>query len=286
MDGVLIVDKPAGMTSHDVVDVVRGKLGTKRVGHAGTLDPEATGLLVLGVGRATRLLSYAQSAPKRYLARAVFGIATTTQDAWGDVIKRRPARVTRGEVERALAGFVGEIEQVPPMVSAVKVGGERLYRKARRGESVVRPPRRVTIYSAALVGWRGGARPEGELDVRCSAGTYVRTLVSDLGETLGCGAHLAALRRTEAGGYTEADGVLLGDVGAHALRPLIAAVAGMARLEADGEAVSRVAHGRPLPLGPQAPADGESVAVVRDTDLLAVYARRGDVLVAERVVAG
>ena len=152
MDGVLVVDKPAGMTSHDAVDEVRHRLGTRRVGHAGTLDPDATGVLVMGVGRATRLLAYAQAAAKRYRAEVAFGVETTTQDASGEVVARADAGwLSRAEVEAALPAFRGAIEQVPPMVSAVKVGGERLYRKARRGEEVARAPRRVTVHALELV---------------------------------------------------------------------------------------------------------------------------------------
>jgi tRNA pseudouridine55 synthase len=169
------------------------------------------------------------------------------------------------------------------MVSAVKVGGERLYRKARRGESVERCPRRVRVHSLELVSWRAGEHPEATLDVGCSAGTYVRTLVADLGEALGCGAHLAALRRTEVGGFSETDAIGLHAVSPRDLLPLRAVVAGLPSLEADEEAARRVAHGRPLP-PVRWVAEGEPVAVVRHDDLLAVYARRGAALVAERVV--
>src|ERR687895_639267 len=147
------------MTSHDVVDRVRRSLGTKKVGHAGTLDPDATGLLVIGVGRATRLLSYAQQTPKRYQGVARFGITTTTQDASGEITNRRPSSVTRTELEGALGKFIGEIKQVPPMVSAVKVGGERLYKKARRGEEIERRARRVVVYDIDLLGFYPGDEP-------------------------------------------------------------------------------------------------------------------------------
>ncbi|CAN5633863.1 tRNA pseudouridine(55) synthase TruB [soil metagenome] len=283
-EGVLVVDKPAGMTSHDVVDEVRRRLSTRRVGHAGTLDPDATGLLLLGVGRATRFLSYGQSSPKRYRASAVFGVTTSTQDASGDILRRRPAGdLTRRALGDALGDFVGEVDQVPPMVSAVKVGGERLYLKARRGEEVERRARRVTIYSLELVGFRAGAVPQAALDVHCSAGTYVRTLVADLGEHLGCGAHLGSLRRIEAAGFTEADAVPLAEVTRDALRPLVDAVRELPRLEADEDAVRRVGHGRPLAARPDL-GEGEEVAIVRDSTLLGVYARSGSVLVPRRVV--
>jgi tRNA pseudouridine55 synthase len=282
MDGVLVVDKPAGMTSHDVVDVVRRRLGTRRVGHGGTLDPDATGVLVLGVGRATRFLSYAQQAPKRYRAEVLFGVTTTTQDAAGEVVARRRAGVTRAKVENALARFRGDIEQIPPMVSAVKVRGERLYHKARRGEEVARAARLVTIHRLDLVRWRDGDTPEGTLEVCCSAGTYVRTLAHDLGAALGCGAHLARLRRTESGGFSEADAISLDEVDEGRLGPLLDAVRGLPRLEVDDDAALRVRHGRPLGTAPTGAA--ERVAVVRGAELLAVYARRSGALVAEKVV--
>jgi tRNA pseudouridine55 synthase len=285
MDGVLVIDKPAGMTSHDVVDEVRRRLSVRRVGHAGTLDPQATGILVVGVGRATRLLSYAQAGVKRYLAEAVFGITTTTQDAWGEIVATRPVNLGRTTVARVLEEFVGALEQVPPMVSAVKVGGERLYRKARRGESVSRPARPIVVHELTLTEWRSGEHPAATLDVRCSAGTYVRTLVADLGDRLGCGAHLTGLRRTESGVYTEADAVELADVNEASLRPLRETVAGLALLEADGEAAERAAHGRPLSVA-EPGKEGEAVAIVHGEDLIAVYVRRGGALVAERVLVG
>jgi tRNA pseudouridine55 synthase len=284
MDGLLVIDKPPGITSHDVVDEVRRRLGVRRVGHAGTLDPQATGILVVGVGRATRLLSYAQAGTKRYRADAVFGITTTTQDAWGEVVATRPAQLSRADLEEVLPRFLGALEQTPPMVSAVRVRGERLYRRARRGESVDRPARPIHVRALDLLEWRPGEHPGATLDVTCSPGTYVRTLVSDIGDRLGCGAHLAALRRTESGAYTEADAVSLDRVDAAALRPLEQAVAGLPRLEADRETAARVADGRPLS-HPEPGRDGDAVAVVRGSDLLAVYVRRGDALVAERVLA-
>ncbi len=168
-NGIVVVDKPAGMTSHDVVDQVRRVFGTRKVGHAGTLDPDATGILVLGLGHATRLLSFAQEGRKRYSAMASFGTTTSTQDASGEVIEERPVHIDEPAVRAAAASFVGEIQQIPPMVSAVKVGGERLYEKARRGEVVERKLRTVTIHALALLGfqaepprrpWTSSALPE------------------------------------------------------------------------------------------------------------------------------
>jgi tRNA pseudouridine55 synthase len=283
VDGVLVIDKPAGMTSHDVVDRVRGRLGTNKVGHAGTLDPGATGLLVIGVGRATRLLSYAQQTPKRYRAEARFGVTTTTQDASGEVTVRRPASVTRADLEKAVERFIGEVKQVPPMVSAVKVGGERLYKKARRGEDIERAPRLVTVYATSVIDFDAHEQT-ATLDVTCSAGTYVRTLVHDIGEELGCGAHLAALRRTENAGFVATDAIDLADVDVRSLRPMTDAVRGLSMVEIDESDARLVATGRPLP----APGDvdeGEAIALSRAGMLLAVYRRDGEELLADRVLA-
>jgi len=284
MDGVLIIDKPAGMTSHDVVDEVRARLRTKKVGHAGTLDPDATGLLIVGVGKATRFLAYAQTGPKRYWAQARFGLTTSTQDASGEVVEQSDARVTEDQVRAALDRFVGTISQVPPMVSAVKVGGERLYRKARRGEEVDRPVREVEIYSLELTSFDGGAQM-AELDITCSGGTYVRTLIHDLGAALGPGAHMTALRRTETGGFGTGDAVTLEGVGPEALRPVAEAVRALATIELDADAAADVVHGRKLPatLAGDLP-EGEVAALARGQELLAVYRRAGSELVADRVV--
>lgn len=284
LDGVLVVDKPAGMTSHDVVDRVRRALATKKVGHAGTLDPDATGVLVMGVGRATRFLGYVQTTPKRYRAAVTFGVATSTQDASGEIVSERPAAgLDARSVEAAARSFRGEIEQIPPMVSAVKVGGERLYRKARRGEEVERAPRRVTIYELVVTSFEPGPRPRASLDVRCSAGTYVRTLVHDLGERLGCGAHLHSLRRTEAGGFTAADAVPLDGLDEHALLPLEEVARPLQRLAIGAEEAAAVADGKPIS-APAAVPEGALRALFSGGRLLAVYKRSGAVMRAETVV--
>ena len=280
-DGVVIVDKPSGMTSHDVVDRVRKVFNEKRVGHAGTLDPDATGVLVLGLGKATRLLSYAQSAPKTYRAVATLGITTTTLDASGEIVDKRPADFDQTDVEAVVASFEGEIEQVPPMVSAVKVGGERLYKKARRGENVERRARKVTIYELKTLAYEA---PDLTLMVRCSAGTYVRTLVADIGERLGCGAHLKTLRRTESGGFEEGDAFALDVLDPENLLPIAAAVQVLERLELDDEQVAFVRHGRPLLLGIPKAGENEPVALFHDGSLLAVYRRAGNSLMADRVI--
>jgi tRNA pseudouridine55 synthase len=282
LDGVLVIDKPAGKTSHDVVDRVRAVFRTRKVGHGGTLDPDATGVLLIGVGRATRLLAYAQAGPKRYRATARFGVTTSTQDASGDVLEERPVRLSREVIEGGLGSFLGEIDQIPPMVSAVRMGGERLYEKARRGEEVERRPRRVTIHSLDLVDFDGVDR--ATLDVTCSGGTYVRTLIADLGEVLGCGAHLEHLRRTQAGGFTDADAIPLDELRVEALRPVVDAVGDLPRVEVDATDAERVAHGQALEVvgGPK---EGRFVAIVRNGNLLAVYAREGQRWVADRVLA-
>lgn len=199
-DGLVVVDKPAGMTSHDVVARVRKAFGQRRVGHSGTLDPDATGVLLVGLGRATRLLRFLTALPKAYAGEVVLGAETTTLDAAGAVTATFDmAGVTLDDVRAAARGFVGEIAQVPPMVSAVKVGGRRLHELARAGEEVERAARPVTVH-------RLDVEPTAEpgvyrLGVECSSGTYVRSLAADLGRALGGGAHLRALRRTAIGGF-------------------------------------------------------------------------------------
>jgi tRNA pseudouridine55 synthase len=196
-DGLLVVDKPSGWTSHDVVGKVRRLAGTRKVGHAGTLDPMATGVLVLGIGRATRLLGHLSLTDKTYDATIRLGVTTITDDAEGEVVEVRDASQV-GDVSSYLVGLTGQIEQVPSAVSAVKVDGVRSYARVRAGESVELKPRQVTVSELTLLARRGD-----ELDVRvsCSSGTYVRALARDLGEALGVGAHLTALRRTRVGPF-------------------------------------------------------------------------------------
>jgi tRNA pseudouridine55 synthase len=210
--GFLNIDKPAGMTSHDVVNRVRRGLKVKKAGHAGTLDPMATGVLVMGIGPATRLNEYAMASTKGYRARLRFGTTTDTYDAEGEVIQQRDAsHLTRETIESALDAFRGDIMQVPPMYSAIKQGGKKLYQLAREGETVDRPPRPVTISALSLVEWSvdDPTAPECVLDIVCSAGTYIRSLAFDLGEVLETGAHLTALRRTVSGHFHADDAVSL-----------------------------------------------------------------------------
>jgi tRNA pseudouridine55 synthase len=282
IDGVLVIDKPPGVTSHDVVDSVRRALGTRKVGHAGTLDPGATGILLVGVGRATRFLSYAQAAPKRYVAGARFGASTTTQDSSGEVVATATPTFSEEDLLGAIERFTGEIEQVPPMVSAVKIGGEKLYEKARRGEEVERAPRPATIYELKLLKLDPSAA-QATIEVLCSGGTYVRTLIHDLGASLGCGAHMTSLRRTAAAGFTEMDAIALDAVDPSALRPLGDAVRELPRVDVDADVARLVSFGRPLAI-PVPVEPGGLVAVFHDDALIGVYVAGDDGLRPDRVV--
>ena len=205
-NGILIVDKPAGWTSQDVVAKLRGVFHEKRVGHGGTLDPMATGVLPVFFGRATRGVEFFEHADKTYLAALRLGVVTDTQDVTGTVLQEREVNVTRQEILDILPRFLGVQEQIPPMYSAIKIGGKKLYELARAGKEVERKPRRIEVFSLELCG-----REENDvlLRVHCSKGTYVRTLCHDLGEALGCGGCMASLRREQAGSYTLKDAVSL-----------------------------------------------------------------------------
>lgn len=196
IDGVLLLDKPAGMSSNAALQKVRRALQAAKAGHTGTLDPMATGLLPLCFGEATKFASALLEADKTYLATLRLGIVTTTADAEGEILATQPVTVTQQDVLRVLDGFIGEIDQVPPMYSALKRAGTPLYALARRGIEVERSARRVTIRALRLTAWEG---ERFEIEVTCSKGTYIRTLAADIGAALGCGAHLAALRRTRVG---------------------------------------------------------------------------------------
>ncbi len=213
-EGVLLVDKPRGMTSHDVVDVVRKRLGTRKVGHAGTLDPMATGLLVLGVGRGTRLLRFLGALPKTYEGTARLGVETTTLDAEGEVTAERPVTATESDIRDAMSSLLGDSLQVPPAYSAVKVGGRKLYEAARRGEVLEASARPIRVDGFELTALHG---PDVEFRVTCSGGTYVRVLLADVGAALGSGAHLTRLRRTAIGALQATEAVepsLVGDADA------------------------------------------------------------------------
>lgn len=206
ISGVIVVDKPIGMTSHEVVQVIRRGTGIRRAGHTGTLDPRASGVLIILVGPAVRLSEYISASDKRYQAVIRLGTTTDTYDADGRVLSSADVHVTEQQFEEVLKGFIGEIEQVPPPYSAVKVNGRKAYEMAREGEEVDLAPRIITVYNLELLEW---APPEVVIDVYCSSGTYVRSLANDLGAKLGCGATLTGLRRTKSGRFTLRDAVPL-----------------------------------------------------------------------------
>jgi tRNA pseudouridine55 synthase len=209
MNGMLLINKPGGWTSSDVVAKLRGVLHEKRIGHAGTLDPMATGLLVVFVGRATRAVSFAESDEKRYLATLRLGLTTDTQDTTGNVIERRAVDVSDEALQRMLGRFTGEQRQIPPMYSAIKVHGKKLYEIARKGGELEREQRHIVIHELRFLGREGD---DVFLDVRCSKGTYIRTLCHDIGAALGCGGCMAALRRISAGCFSVEDAVGIRDV--------------------------------------------------------------------------
>lgn len=244
MLGVLLIDKPIGMTSHDVVNRVRRALGTRRVGHAGTLDPLATGVLVVAVGPATRFLQYLPLEPKEYVAEVAFGRSTTTYDAEGETLSEADVPPDLDErIAAALPSFLGLIKQTPPMYSAVKVGGQPLYKAARRGEEVERPSRQVHIGTFETIGSQGVERT---MRIVCSGGTYVRTLAHDLGTAIGVPCHLSGLRRLAVGRFREVDTVPLEGVSAADLRPLGESLDPMPRLTMDPGEVRSVRDGRSL----------------------------------------
>ena len=264
-DGILLVDKPRGITSHDAVDQVRRALGIRKVGHAGTLDPMATGLLVMGVGRGTRLLRFLGDLDKEYEGTGRLGEETDTLDADGTIVATSDVHVAEDTLREAMADFVGEIEQRPPAYSAVSVGGERLHRAARRGGDVDAPLRRVRVDAFDLLRFDGR---HVDFRVVCGGGTYVRSLVHDLGRRLGAGAHLIRLIRTRSGGFRVADAGPP-DAPPPPL-PVEAAVRHLPRLELNEDEAEAARHGRPLgpPGGPGFHAafdpDGRLVGVYRD----------------------
>ena len=206
MDGIVIVDKPADWTSQDVTAKLRGVFHTRRIGHGGTLDPMATGVLPVFVGRATRGVEFFEHAEKTYETTLRLGLTTDTEDITGTILEEKPVCVTETQVLSVLEQFKGEIQQIPPMYSAIKMNGQKLVDLARKGKEVERKPRTITIFALDFLGMTGN---DVRLRVHCSKGTYIRTLCKDIGETLGCGGCMAALRRTSAGNYTEAEAIPL-----------------------------------------------------------------------------
>ena len=291
-DGFAIVDKPAGMTSHDVVGRARKQLSERRIGHAGTLDPDATGVLLLGIGRATRLLQFLSGCDKTYVAEIELGIETNTLDAAGVVTATHDMRsVTVDDVVAAVGQFVGDIDQVPPMVSAIKIDGRRLHELAREGIEVERPARHVHVerfdiepISPDLSALPGAARAlvyRAEID--CSSGTYIRSLAADLGRALGGGAHLRALRRTRVGHFGIDEACPLD---ALEVRPMIDAMRGTASVTVADPMVALIRNGRvfardELGVGP---GDGPWSVVSSTGELLAVYASHGSERVKPTVV--
>ncbi|MET0400724.1 MAG: tRNA pseudouridine(55) synthase TruB [Longimicrobiaceae bacterium] len=287
--GVLAVDKPVGPTSHDAVAAVRRALGTRQVGHTGTLDPFASGLLLVCLGPATRLAEYLTPLPKTYRAVMRLGEATDTDDRTGRVVAASDAwrELAEARVRAALERQVGEIEQLPPRFSAKKVDGERMYAAARRGEEVERKPSRVVIHRMEVVEVR---LPEVEFEVECGSGTYIRAIARDAGEALGVGGHLAELRRTRMGAHSVDAAVPLDALGdaervlAAALSPA-EAVAHLPRVEVDAAGAAALGHGRPLPAPADAPAGVPLALVAADGALLAIGERTGDRVQPRKVLA-
>ncbi|MCU4183742.1 tRNA pseudouridine(55) synthase TruB [Acidiferrimicrobium sp. IK] len=307
ISGLAVVDKPAGMTSHDVVGRCRRIFGQRRVGHAGTLDPDATGVLLVGLGQATRLLQYLTGLPKSYECRIVLGRATSTLDASGETTGEWDmTHVTLADARGAAAALTGDIEQIPPMVSAIKIGGKRLHELAREGIEVERPPRRVHIARfdvdlaepptpanqlTRAMGETGGppptATPEKQAPgalgpvfaahVTCSSGTYVRSLAADLGAALGGGAHLRDLVRTSVGPWDLSEAVPLDELEPTHVQPPAAAVRMLEPVTVPPERIDAIAHGRVLAQSELGAAGGGPWAVLAPSgELLAVYANHGE----------
>ena len=279
LDGLLVIDKEAGWTSHDVVARVRGAIGQRRCGHSGTLDPDATGLLLIGFGRVTRLLPLLTALPKVYVGQIVLGSTTSTLDSSGEVTGSfAMAGVTLDEVRSATAPFVGDIAQIPPMVSAVQIGGHRLHELARQGIEIDRPPRRVHVERFDIRGW---AEP-GVLDieVECGSGTYIRSLAADLGASLGGGAHLRSLRRTRIGSFGAESAILVGAADrSTVLLSASRALADYPRVEVDADVLGRVRVGMTVSselLGLPETCPSGPFAVCAGEELVAVYEYTGE----------
>lgn len=277
-NGIIVIDKPQDWTSMDVCAKLRGLFHEKRIGHAGTLDPMATGVLPVFVGRATRAVEFASEGDKEYLAGLRLGTVTDTQDTSGRVLEEHPVAVTREELEGALAPFRGEIQQLPPMYSAIKINGKKLYELARKGREVERKPRTITIHALEVEGQESAT--DFLIRVRCSKGTYVRTLCHDIGQTLGCGGTMYSLRRTVAAGFSLEDAlpleqVLQAEDPAALLLGVDAYFAGRPMLLLKAPAAKKVRNGMTLVL-PDPPPAGE----------YRVYSESGEFLALSRVSQG
>lgn len=281
MLGVVLIDKPCGITSHDVIARLRRKFQTRRIGHAGTLDPLATGLLVVAVGPATRFLQYLPLEPKEYIGTIRFGIETTTQDAEGEIVAEKPVpSALLPAIEEVLAEFKGSIRQLPPLYSAVKKEGKPLYVYARRGEEVEREHRTVFISDVELLAQTGN-----EVDVRvvCSGGTYMRTWAHDLGQRLGCGAHLSALRRTRVGKFNIDDAVTLEEVAPDDLWPLAEALPPVPLVSITHRQAEAIRHGQAIGF-PRPPAGLVCGLVGPDGDVIGMARISGQELQPECVI--
>ena len=269
LEGLLNIDKPAGITSHDVVNRIRKLSGIRRVGHAGTLDPLATGVLLLCIGKATRLAEYLVGHSKSYVATVRLGQVTDTYDADGEIVAQNAIHVSPFDIEQALPQFRGRIQQKAPIYSAIKRGGQPLYKLARQGKDVEPPLREVSIYDLQLLAWE---EPFLQLKVVCSAGTYIRSLAHDLGELLGCGGHIAALRRTAVGNFSVDQAIPLSDLveddWKQHLQPSDTAVQHLPRLELTLQDVQRVHFGQRLPRHEDHP----------DAPFVRIYGPRGQFL--------
>lgn len=279
MDGVLNLNKPGDRTSHDVVDALRQATGQKEVGHAGTLDPQATGVLVCLLGRATRLTPYLQELPKAYRGVIQFGIRTHTQDAEGEVFYQKPAPDLTLEQVRAVAErFKGRIMQIPPMFSALRIDGKKLHELARQGQEVKREPRPVDIYRLEILGFEPGEYPTAAFEVDCSKGTYVRTLASDIGDALGVGAYLKQLTRTAVGHFRLANACELTELTdaksvQARLIPITQALAHLPCWSPTPAVLERLKHGNYVQAEHPLWAPGGYVAVLSDKDKVALIAR-------------
>ena len=275
MNGIVIVDKPAGWTSQDVVSKLRGVLRTRRIGHGGTLDPMATGVLPVFVGRGTRAVEFFEHAEKTYEAELRLGIATDTEDITGTVLEERPVAVTESCFLTVLEQFRGNIMQIPPMYSALKVDGQKLYDLARKGREVERQPRPITIHELTCLEFVGNT---AKLRVRCSKGTYIRTLCKDIGEALGCGGCMAQLRRVQAGEYTIEEAIPLAQLIDAAdpesfLRPLDTMFASISRVELTPNQEKRCRN-------------GNSFTIAMEDGTYRAYSQNGEFLMLAKVESG